>query len=146
MGGTQRRNAIRKYGRSHVSGFILGTLSLTLFFFITGVLRNSLIDSFGKDTFLYVFAILSFASFLVPPILWQRGAVRDPWLYCPHCSQFFGTIGAVWKLNREARCVGCSRKIEVAPIDPRQSRFDAAWMLGGLWGLVAMLYLVARVI
>lgn len=146
MEGEQRRNAIRKFGRSHVTGFILGTLSLACFFVITSLVRNWFIASFGNDTFLWCFAILSFATFLTPPVLWQQGAVRDPWLYCPHCEQFFGTFSALRRLNRESRCVGCTAKVEIAPIEKRQSQFDLACMLGGLWALVGVLYAVTKVI
>ena len=139
-----RRNAIRKYGRSHATGFFLGFLCLMAFFLLAGIFRTSLTALVGEAVWLWFFGIGGFASFLIPQIAIQWRATRDGWLYCPDCRNFLASIRAVVKLNKQSKCNHCDCRIEIAPIDKRQARFDMTYILGGLWALVGVAWAILK--
>ena len=146
MSSEARRKAVRRYGRRQASGVFLGVLCLAAFFFIAAHSRHWLIAHIGETGFLWGFGIMSFASFLVPPFLLQCRAIKDKWLYCPHCNNFLGAIRAVIPLNKHSQCSNCSRVIEISPIDKRGARYDMTYILGGLWFVLGVMYAVSLVI
>ena len=145
MNANTRRNAIRKYGLSQGTGLFLGYICLIAFMLLNAAIKNSLNAIIGESLSLWLFGVGGFASFLIPPIAVQWYAVRDPWLYCPRCQNFLGRIRAILKLNKESTCNNCGCKIEIAPIDKRQARFDLTCLLGGLWTLLSVSWLICIV-
>jgi hypothetical protein len=139
-----RRNAIRKYGRSQATGFFLGFSCLLAYFVLVGMSRNSLNALLGDSLWLCFFGIGAFASILIPPIVVQWHAVRDGWLYCPRCQNFIASIRAVMKLNKYSTCNHCGCEIEIAPITKRHARFDITYIVGGLWTLVGLAWILLK--
>jgi len=144
MSGEVRRNAIRKYGRSQATGFFLGFVCLMAFFILAGSNRTSFTAHLGETAWLWVFGIGAFACLLIPPVIVQWHAMRDGWLYCPHCRNFLASIRSVIKLNNQSNCNHCGGRIEIAPIDKRQARFDMTFILGGLWALVVAAWAILK--
>ena len=144
MSGDVRRNAIRKFGRSQATGFFLGFVCLMAFFMLAGSNRTSIIAHWGETVWLWFFGIGAFACFLIPPILVQWHAIRDGWLYCPNCRNFLASIRAVSKLNKQSKCNHCGGRIEIAPIDKRQARFDMMYILGGLYALLGVAWFILK--
>ena len=129
MDSENRRSAIRRYGRGQATGFFLGALSLALFFLVAGLARNWLHTTLGETVFTWVSGVMMFASFLIPPMLFQFRAVKDELLYCPHCNNFLGGIRAAVRLNKHSDCNHCSGKIDISPINKRHARYDIAYIL-----------------
>ena len=146
MSGENRRNAIRRLGRRQATAFFLGAISLTLFFLIAGIFRNWLRILLGENGFTWFSGIMMFATFLAPIILLQLHSGKDPWLYCPHCNNFFGTLRAANRLNKHSQCCHCSARIEISPINKRDARHDTAYILVGLWSVVGIMFMVSCVL
>ena len=146
MSGDVRRNAVRRYGRSQATGFFLGFVCLMAFFVLAGTNRTTITTHLGEAAWLWFFGIGAFASLLIPPIAVQWHAIRDGWLYCPHCQNFLASIRAVIKLNKQSECNRCGCQIEIAPIDKQQARFDMIYIVGGLWVLAAVTWTLFKII
>ena len=93
---------------------------------------------------MWFFGIGAFACLLIPPILVQWHAIRDGWLYCPSCRNFLASFRAVIKLNKQSKCNHCVGRIEIAPIDKRQARFDMMYILGGVWALLGVAWVILK--
>lgn len=146
MQGQRRRHAIRKYGRGHATGFFLAMCAFATSGLVMGHFRNWLLLSLGQGTFLAFATVLMFASLLLPSILWQTRAARDPWLYCPHCNEFLASLKALRRLNKDSKCVACFTEIEIAPIEKWHARNDIAYILGGLGTVLGILMAVTSLI
>lgn len=146
MNGKIRRNAVRRYVRSYVTGFFLGVICVMLFFCLAGTYRTSISAILDETTWLWIFGIGAFASLLIPQTVVQLLAVRDRWLYCPHCGNFIASIRALIKLNKQSRCDHCGHEIEIAPINKQQSQFDMIYFLGGTLTLIGLILIIRQII
>lgn len=144
MNGEKLRKALRRYGRSQMTGFFLGGACLMVWFVIWAYVGKPVSELVGESTGNWIFGIFAFACLLVPPWIVQWLVTKDPGLYCPHCGNTFTSIRAIVTLNRKSICRRCETKIDVAPIDKRQARLDSLWIIGTVWGLVGVMWVVLQ--
>jgi len=138
----RRRQAVRACVRRRATGFFAGTLCVATFFLVGSLIRDSLIALVGDTPFFVDTSSMMFAVFLIPQLVFGFRSARDDLLYCPKCQNYFGSVRAVYRLNKHQRCSGCNDTIEIAPVNKKQHQCDLVYMLGGLYGLGVVMWAV----
>lgn len=139
-----RRQALRRYGRRIATGFFVGTICLFAFFLLTPWFHDPLESLLGETTFFWLYAISAFASLVVPNGVVMFFALGDGWLYCPNCGNDFTNARSARHINQHSQCKNCKSPVEISPVKNSELRFDLCYMLGGLWLLCGIGFMMIR--
>lgn len=132
-----RRAALLSYANRRLTGWFVGaTLAWGCVQWI-GPHREAL----GEAAFQGIFWPGALASLLVPYVLVECFASRDPRLYCAQCHRILAGIRAMHQLNKRGTCRYCGTPLPIAKPTRHQTVSHLVFIYGGMLMVLLLMWL-----